>query len=481
MTREEKIEKITTDYNAAVAEKCRRSFFFFVQTFWDVIINEKPVWNWHIKFLCDELQYVATRVKNRLPREYEYYVINVPPGSSKSTIISEMYVCWVWTIDASQRFICGSFASTVSEDIADKCKRIFTSDRYKTLFPEVGIRKDTKTHLQTLKNGERYTTSTGSGITGIHAHQIIIDDPLNPQQAANEKDRDNANIWISETLSTRQVDKAVTVTILVMQRLHENDPTGNLLAKKNLKIRHICLPATISDFVRPTECKNYYVNGLMDEVRMTHEILDAMKVKLGSYGFAGQFDQVPADLKGGIIKRNWLEVIDGTWSGKLIRFVLDTAYTEDNDNDPSGFLSYYKENNCVVITNWESLRLEFPDLTKHTVSFAKNNGYTNKSTVRVEPKASGKSLVQQIRKETDLNISESINPEKDKVTRATAITAKLESGRVKLLRGAWNEAFLTEVCTFPRAKHDEAVDCLVMAVNEELMTPEPQKNLSNYF
>ena len=29
-------------------EKCRRSFFFFVKEFWDVIIKEQPIYNWHI-------------------------------------------------------------------------------------------------------------------------------------------------------------------------------------------------------------------------------------------------------------------------------------------------------------------------------------------------------------------------------------------------------------------------------------------------
>lgn len=468
------------DWHGALAEICRRSFFDFVQIFWDIVVTEKPVWNWHIKLICDDLQQIAERVKKRESKLFDYFIINVPPGSSKSTIVSEMYPCWCWAIDPSQRFICGSYSSTVSEDIADKCKKIFTSELYQNLFPEVGIRRDVKSHLENEQKGERYTTSTGSGITGIHAHQILIDDPLNPQQASSDVERETANKWISETLSTRQVDKEVTVTIIIMQRLHEVDPTGFLLTKKGLRIKRICLPAEISDSVHPEEYKDYYEDGLMDTKRMSREILDRMREQLGSYGYAGQFDQVPADLSGGIIKRQWFDILDESWNGKLIKFVLDTAYTVKKENDPSGLLSYFMRGPNMIITNFESVRLEFPELTKYTASFVKNNGYGNSSTIRIEPKASGKSLVQQLRQLTRLNVSEDVNPEKDKVTRATSITAKLESRRVKLLRGAWNERFLTELCMFPRASHDEAVDCLVMAVRAELFSGIPQK-LEKYF
>ena len=106
--------------NQVRAELYKRSFYEFVQYFWDTIIAEEPIWNWHIKYLCDELQTIGERVAKRQNKEYDYYIINVPPGSSKSTIISEMYPLWCWTIDPTQRFICGSYASTPAEDISEK-------------------------------------------------------------------------------------------------------------------------------------------------------------------------------------------------------------------------------------------------------------------------------------------------------------------------------------------------------------------------
>lgn len=470
---------MSLDPYKARAELCRRSFYKFVQAMWSTVVTEPPVWNWHIKYLCDELQRVGERVKRREVKEFDYFIINIPPGSSKSTIVSIFYPLWCWTIDPTQRFICGSYASLPAEDIADKCKRAFTSERYRKLFPEVGVRKEAMTHLQTAHNGERYTTSVGGSITGIHAHQIIIDDPLNTQLSASEAERLSANNWITKTVSSRKVDGDITVTIIIMQRLHEDDPTGHILemakpdkktGESPVKVKHVCLPAEESDRVVPAELRQFYVNGLMDVKRGNVNHLKLQKVVLGPYGFAGQYEQNPAPSEGGIMKRRWFPIVDMEHHMFWKKFTLDTAYTEDAQNDPSGFLSYFMHENKMYITNWESHLLEFPELCAYTKSYVSNNGYSSEgSYIKVEPKASGKSLVQTLQKETRLAIMEAPNPERDKTARLTDCTPHAAAGRICLIRGAWNEAFLKEVCNFPNAKHDEAVDNLTIAVFDEFV------------
>jgi len=465
----------TIPLNDLIAERCRRSFYYFVREFWDTIINETPVWNWHIEYLCNELQEIGERVKRREATPFDWFIINVPPGSSKSTIISILYPMWCWAIDPTQRFICGSYASMVSEDLADKAKKVFVSEKYRSYFPYVGVRSDAKTKLENGHNAERYTTSTGSTITGVHAHQGIIDDPLSTQAATSETERLNGNNWVNKTVSSRKVDKAVSVLILVMQRLHEEDPTGMLLEKaekEGLRVKHVCIPAELPKIeqnnVFPIELRDKYVNGLFDPIRANAAVLKAQRLLLGSFGYAGQYDQRPADLSGGVFKRDWFEIVDKFHAGKVKKFQLDTAYTEKAENDPTGMGTYFVEDNTVYITDWQAQRLEFPELCEWVKTTTKNNGYTDQSLIRVEPKASGKSLVQELRRNTSLNITESDNPEKDKQTRAATISARCEAGRVKLIRGAWNEAFINEVCTFPKAKHDEAVDVLVEIVRNEL-------------
>ncbi|MCO5291375.1 MAG: phage terminase large subunit [Chitinophagaceae bacterium] len=465
-------------FNALLAQGCKQDFFTFVKTFWHSFVAEPPIWNWHIEHICKELQQVGEAVKERKPCEFDYFILNVPPGSSKSSIISILYPLWCWIIDPSQRFICGSYSATIAEDLADKSRKVFISDLYRELFPFVGVVSEAKTKLENAHFGERYTVSTGSSVTGVHASQIIIDDPLNALQATSEAERQTANKWITETLSSRKTDKKVTPTIIVMQRLHEDDPTGYLLSK-NLRIKRICLPAELSEDVYPESLKDFYIDGLMDIKRLDRDVLDNAKANLGSYAYAGQYQQTPVDLSGGLFKRDWFEIMDNVpKEGATINFQLDTAFTAKTENDPTGVLSYFRKGEYVYITGWVSKRLEFPELVAFIKTYTAEMGYSHKSKIRIEPKASGLPLIQQLKNETNLNIIASPNPVKDKVTRATEILSKCEAGRVRLIRGNWNETFLNEVCMFPKGKHDEAVDCLTEVVREELLTEQVQ-NLYN--
>lgn len=452
----------------------QKSFYEFVKYFWDTVIAEEPVWNWHIKYLCEELQVIGERVARREAKEWDYVIINIPPGSSKSTIVSEMYPVWCWTIDATQRFICGSYASTPAEDIAEKCYNIYTSEKFARLFPElVKGKSGGKTHFRNGLKGERYTTSTGSGITGIHAHQKIIDDPMSPQIAYSQLERDRANKWVSETIGSRNVSAEITVTIIVMQRLHQRDTTGYLLGKEGLRIKHICIPAELSDNVRPEELKTYYVDRLFDPVRRSRASLATAKTELGSYGYAGQMQQRPSPEEGGIIKKSWFTVVKKERPMPVeatIHFQLDTAYTEDKKNDPTAILPYYVQKGNLYITHALSVWKEFPDLVRFLPEYVRAQGYRDQSLIHVEPKATGIPLVDTIKDSTNLNIVRSEAPKEDKITRLHRVSPKIEAGRVYLHEGPWNESFIEQVCTFPNGEHDDELDCLVAAIMRELMT-----------
>ncbi|MEM0173588.1 MAG: hypothetical protein QXI16_03675, partial [Sulfolobaceae archaeon] len=324
------------------AELCRRSFYFFLQEFWDVVIPEAPVFNWHIKYLCDELQYLNSFVVERKPKPYDL-IINISPGSTKSTIVTQMYNAWVWTIDPSQRFITTSYSHYLSLAQSIKTRDILTSDKYRLYFPDFELKPDQsgKNDFWNNSGGQRFTTSTGGTVIGVHAHQIIIDDPINTKQAASTVERNSANNFVISTLSSRKVDKEITPTILIMQRLHEDDPTGVMLSKKGKKIKHINLPAEDNGKIKPPELSKYYKDGLMDAVRLNRDILKEALTDLGSYGYAGQYMQEPSPESGGLIKKEWFDIVD--WKPeyeKLIwNFVADTAYTAKEENDPSGYIA----------------------------------------------------------------------------------------------------------------------------------------------
>src|SRR4051812_4108312 len=87
----------------------KKSFYEFFKFFWPTIVAEDLVLNWHIQYLCQELQLVAERVFTGQPKLYDL-VINISPGSSKSTIISQVFPAWCWTRMPSLRYIGGSYS-----------------------------------------------------------------------------------------------------------------------------------------------------------------------------------------------------------------------------------------------------------------------------------------------------------------------------------------------------------------------------------
>lgn len=458
------------------AEICRRSFYFFLQEFWNEIIHEKPVFNWHIKYLCNELQEIAYQVKNRQLKKYDYTIINIPPGSTKTTICSVMFPAWCWTIDPTMRFITGTHSLDLSTRDAVKSRDIIRSDKYKLFFPLLRMKEDAdnKREYENNYNGTRSCAAVDSGVTGKHAHIKIIDDPLSVKTAQSEIKRKSANDWIDQAIYTRDVDKSVSTNIIIMQRLHEDDCTGHILKKTGLKVNHINLPAELCNDVKPAALKDKYTDGLLDPIRLNREHLKGLMANLGSFGYAGQIMQRPFPEDGGIIKKSWfryfrMDDLNQISNGEKIvwNFIVDGAYTSDTSNDQTAMIAYTFVNRNLYIRDAIGVWQEFPDLKNTIPNFCFNNGYTSQSKVYVEPKATGKTIVQTLKRETMINIMESESPREDKITRVRAKTPFIEAGRVHLLEGSdFIENFVYQCTSFPNSKLKDKVDCLIIAINE---------------
>ncbi|MBO0947301.1 hypothetical protein [Fibrella forsythiae] len=473
--------KMLANMIMAERSRCLKSFFEFVKSFWGVIIKEKPIYNWHIPFICEELQKLTVFIKDRLAKPYDL-LINIPPGTTKTSIVTILWPAWLWAIDPTIRVISNSYAGKLSVEHAVKTRDIIYSDLFKQLFPEVRIRRDKagKASYTNTKGGDRNTTSSGGAITGFHGHVIINDDPLNPKQALSDELRNTANEH-TKTLSSRKVDKENTPVVTIMQRLHADDVTGFLLKKKEDNIRHICLPAEDGPNVKPAELRKFYVDGLLDPRRLNRKVLAEAKVDLGSREYAGQFDQTPSVEGGNIVKEEWFKFVSRETFNRMrktepIIFFGDTAFTDKQENDPSGLLATCRIGNDLFILDYTTVRLEFPEFLKFLPTYVRAQGYTETSTIRIEPKTAGLPTVQSIKRETKLNITYTPSPNDSKLVRLNAVTPKIEVGRVYLISGVWNEAFVTEVCGFPTQPHDEAVDLISYAIEYHLKGSTTQDN-----
>jgi len=453
------------------AERCRRSFYYFFKTFWDVIIPEKFTDNWHIKYLCDELQDVMTRVFHRQESLHDL-VVNIPPGTSKTTIATVMLPAWSWIIDPSVRTMTASYSAQLSADHSVKSRDIIKSDKFQRLFPGLNIRQDfdNKTHYKNNRNGERFATSLKGTATGFHAHVIIIDDPLNPKEASSEVERENANQFFKSTIPTRKIDKAVTPTILIMQRLHQDDPTGYFLEqkKKGLKVKHICLPAEISDDVRPSDLRHKYNDGLLDANRMNRAILDDFKIRLGSYGYAGQMMQTPSPSDGGIWKSSHFLTFDDDQINIAdvtnIGTDWDLAYTEKQQNSASAYVTAGLYNNKMVVFDVGFKWLEFPELIKYMK--------IQTAPHYIEAKASGKSAKQTLTNQGIPAVEVTVDGG-DKIARSQMASPYVEAGMVSVHRRCIDKLLHDDsqgLLKFPNAK-DDLNDAFVQAINRLLGQP----------
>lgn len=446
---------------------CIDSFHCFVQRFWHEIIPEEPVWNWHIEVICQEMQEVAERVFRGEPKEYDL-LINVPPGSTKSTICSVMFPAWVWTRMPTAWTICGSYSYTLSMELSRKSRDVIQSDRYARLFGEVKLRADqnTKGYFVNEDNGGRFSTSIGGTVTGYHGHFLIIDDPLNPTEAVSEVELKRANDWIASTLSTRKKNKTNTPTVLIMQRLHEDDPSGKMLESRNkpgMAIRHICLPAEIDDKnardVKPRRLRKRYIDGLLDPVRMNREVLAEMLGKLLEYGYAGQFQQNPVPRSGGMFKV--MKIIIGgappfSWRQK-VRF-WDKAGTEGGGAYTVGVLMAEDMNGRTWILDVIRVQLDTFEREVEVKRTAILDGHDVVVGVEQEPGSGGKESAQRTVANLKGYVVEVVLPKGDKVIRAMPFSSQVNASMVHMIKAPWNDDFLHELALFPLGKYKDQVD-----------------------
>jgi predicted phage terminase large subunit-like protein len=386
-TRDEVLKTALENPYAAIVSLGGLTLFEFVQCFWNEVSDDELKINWHIPYLCGQLEEIAERVGKKEKKLYDL-ITNIPPGTTKTIICSVMFPVWCWTKWYWMKFITGSYSSDLSLESAEKSRDIIRSDKFKLLFPDIIIKedKDTKSNYRiafkirdykgkanrTVLGGGRYSTSVGGTIMGFHGHINIWDDPLNPKQAVSEALLKIANDWIDQSASTRKIDKEVSVTILVMQRLHNNDPTGHLLEKikEGKQIKHICLPGEIVNYrdrVSPIELiENYSEEGLLDPVRLSTAALKELEADLGQYGYAGQIGQSPTPPGGGMFKVDNFQIIDHLPNSSHLMQMMrywDKAGTEGGGKRTAGVKIVKLTNGKYIVVDvrkgqWEAEKRE---------------------------------------------------------------------------------------------------------------------------
>lgn len=458
-----------------VRELCNRNFYRFLQYFWPEISGDDFKPNWHIPYLCAELQKMAERVGQRLPREYDL-LINVPPGTTKTAMVSIMFPAWCWTKWYWMRFITASYSSPLSEESAKYCRDMVASERFQQIYPDIKIDpgKNTIVNFKIIKlengkvrrGGGRFSTSVGATMTGFHGHFLLPDDPLNPKQAASVADLKTCIDWTDQTLTTRRIDKQVAAMVLIQQRLHQGDPTGHLWEKRDkIRLKLIRLPGEIRNYAEqlyPPELKDRYVDDLLDPVRMPWSVLEEEEVRLGQYGYAAQYGQNPTPPGGGMFKVEHFAIVDTMPSEVSIAATVrywDKASTKDGSGAFTvGAKMHRLTNGRFLISDVKRGRWASEERERIILETAQADGQGVQIYHEQEPGSGGKDSAQATIRNLAGFASYADRPTGDKVTRADPYSVQVNNGNVQLLRGDWNREFIEEHRFFPFSRHKDQVD-----------------------
>jgi len=451
------------------AEKSRKSFHHFFKEFFEVVSTEKLSENWSQKVLCDELQLLGESIRDRKEKPHDLS-INISPGTGKSIIASQLFPVWLWLIDPTIIILSGSHNITLATKNSRKSRDVIESEKFYYLFgDEIKLRDDqnTVTHYANQKGGERITTAVSSKPIGVHAHIHIIDDPIDPEGVLSEAVLSKTNRFFPDVLDTRKVNELITPLVLIMQRLHENDPSA-YIAKKYPNVKQLVFPVTTDYKVVPSKYKRRYIGGYFDPIRLGKKAIDAKKKKMSSIQFTAQFGQSATAPEGNILKKKMVHVINRAdvpvqVFGKESGFFGDMAYTKKKKNDPSGLLEVKLYKDILYIWDFKKFWEEFDEAIEEARSWLIEKD-EEKSSFYIENKASGLSIGQHLRTTYKMNTIDYTHPGGDKEALLRFILKYLESGRVVFVKGNYLSDFLKVLLSFPRVSHDEEVDCLIMAV-----------------
>jgi predicted phage terminase large subunit-like protein len=440
----------------------------FIHLAWHVL--EPPsrdfVPGWHIAAICEHLEAISDGEITRL-------LINIPPGCMKSLTTSVFWPAWEWGPRdmAHLRYIAASYAQELSLRDNLRCRRLIDSSWYRGLWGKrVSLRDDqnAKAKYENTRTGYRLATSVGGIATGERGDRFIIDDPHNIRDGESEAKREATLKWFSEVVPTRLNDPATSAIVVVMQRVHDRDVSGLILARE-LGYEHLMLPMEFEPERRCTTAIGFTdprseAGELLWPERMTKEVVERDKRVMGSYAVAGQFQQRPAPREGGLFKRHWFELVAALPSG--CRFVRhwDLAGTRKTaGNDPAwtaGVKLARAPDGTFYIAEVLRLRGEGHEVRRAISATASRDGPHVRISLPQDPGQAGKVQAQDmVRMLAGYRVQ--ARPETgDKLTRAEPVAAQAEAGNLKLLRGAWNEDFLEEASVFPNASHKDQIDAL---------------------
>jgi predicted phage terminase large subunit-like protein len=403
-----------------------------------------------VRHLANQIQIALTS------RRDARVIINAPPRHGKSLLVSHWLPVWFLEWWPMKRIILASYGDSLASEWGRSVRDEFQMNEYLT----TKLRGDSTavSDWMTLEGGGMRTAGVGGPIVGKGADLILIDDAhKNWEDATSPQARGRLIDWFKSTLYTRAEPGAAIVVI--MTRWHEMDLTGYLTREHADKWTQICYPALAED--------NDIIGRQPGEALCPHRFsasrLAQIKKTLGSYMYAGLYQQRPAPLEGGLVRRQWVKSWQTLPAIEEWLQTWDLTFKATGSSYVVGQVWGRAEANYYLVDQVRG-KWDFPDTLREMVALS--HRWPQALTKLVEDKANGPAVIATLRNTVPGIVA--FQPRGSKEARLAAVSGAIESGNVFIpdaKQATWAGDLLEELVNFPHAVNDDQVDCLTMALD----------------
>lgn len=433
--------------------------YFIERVFGTVSANDVYEHNWHIDCIAEHLRALDRGEIRRL-------IVNMPPRFLKSISVSIAWPAFLLGHNPKEQTLVCAYTAALASNLSIKCRDVIQSEWYRRIFPGTVLKKELETDLQTTAGGTRYACGVGGSLLGRGASTLIIDDPLDPTQAASDVERKNANEWISNTFLTRFNDKRTGKAVVVMQRLHSDDVSGRLLEMGGW--HHLCLPGEFRERrIISIGGKTWDIpaGSSLDATRFTPEVIAQTKREYSDpFKYEAQVNQNPTPDDGMFFKKDWWQFYDADSVPKnLKKYGASDFAVSDGEGDWTVHvvvgidpldnwyvLEVYRDR--VDSLTWASAEVDLMEQHKPLIWFEEAGAIWR----AVDP------LIRKVMNERGVyTYRRQVASVSDKETRAQALRGLAAMKKIYLPKNAsFTPVLMDELGKFPMGKNDDAVDAL---------------------
>lgn len=435
---------------------------------------------WAVEAICEHLQAVTDGHIRKL-------LINVPPGMMKSLLTQVLWPSWEWGPKNMPwlRYVSAAYSADLTIRDNRRARQLIESELYQSLWGDrfaMAGDQNAKVKYENDHRGFRIATSVNGTATGERGDRFIIDDPHNVKTAESDVDLDSKAQWFTEVVPSRINDLDESAFVIIMQRVHERDISGLILAE-GLPYVHLELPMEFEssrrcitvlkpEGVDPAEPEGRVFidprtkeGELLFPERFTAKGVADLKQTLsswgGDYAIAGQLQQRPAPRGGGMFKRDACGLpLDRAPPGVTWVRGWDIAGSTRKTSPYTAGVKIGELNGMFYIAHITRERKEIEEAENHIIATAAEDGINVKQDLPQDPGSAGKSQKRHLGGQlAKIGAEFSITPESgEKSDRAIPLASAWNNGNVKLIKGPWNDAWLNEAATFPRGTYKDQID-----------------------